>query len=88
MELTMLRLSLIAAGVLTAFLIAPALTVPQATAAAPKCKTKVNKYVACTDKLKAKSHRRTSDGDVDGRDFLIWQRGHNRPHANMLRAGH
>lgn len=46
--------------------------VPPALADAPKCKNKANKYVACTDKLKANTPRRK--GDVDGRDFLIWKR--------------
>ncbi len=70
----MLKVALIAAaGALAVTVLATAVTGPEAMAAAPKCKNKANKYVACTDKLKAKSPRRSSD--VDGRDFLTWQRG-------------
>ena len=69
----MLKVALIAAaGALAVTVLATAVTGPEAMAAAPKCKNKANKYVACTDKLKAKSPRRSS---VDGRDFLTWQRG-------------
>jgi hypothetical protein len=47
-----------AAGVLAVAVFASAVTGPSAMAAAPKCKNKANKYVACTDKLKAKTQRK------------------------------
>jgi len=70
----MLKIALITtAGALAVAVFASAAAVPTAMADAPKCKNKANKYVACTDKLRARSPRRASD--VDGRDFLVWQRG-------------
>lgn len=70
----MFRPSLVAAALIAAIVAAPTLQAPAAMAETPKCKTKANKHVACTDKLKATTPRRASD--VDGRDFLTWQRGH------------
>jgi len=64
-------------------IVTPALVTHQAFAEAPKCKNKANKYVACTDKLKANTPRQASD--VEGRDFLVWQKG-NRPNASKPRA--
>jgi hypothetical protein len=85
MEIIMLRKLLLAAAALgtLGLIVTPALVTHQALAEAPKCKNKANKYVACTDKLKAKAPRRASH--VDGRDFLVWQRG-NRPSASKPRA--
>jgi len=83
----MLKGILIAAGSgLAAAVLVTSLVGPAAMAAAPKCKTKANKYVACTDKLKANSPRRSSD--VDGRDFLTWQRGPSptKPGAGQRRS--
>ncbi len=36
----------------------PAFVASQASAATPKCLNKANKYVACTDKLRAKTPRK------------------------------
>ena len=70
----MLKGALIAAaGALAVAVFASAVTGPAVMAAAPKCKNKANPYVACTDKLKKKSPRRSS-----GRDFLTWQRGYGK----------
>jgi hypothetical protein len=74
-----------AASTLAVAVFAIAVTGPSAMAAGPKCKNQANKYVACTDKLKAKSSRRTSD--VDGRDFLVWRRNEGRPKGGKLRVG-
>jgi hypothetical protein len=73
------------AGALAVVVATPALVAPEASAEAPKCKNQTNKSVACTDKLKAKSSRRTPD--VDGRDFLVWRKNEGRPKANKLRVG-
>jgi hypothetical protein len=58
MEVTMLKMVLVAAGVLAATVVTAALPTPAAMAEAPKCKTKANKYVACTDRLRAKAPRK------------------------------
>lgn len=83
----MLRKLLFATAVLGALglIVTPALVTNQAFAEAPKCKNKANKYVACTDKLKAKTPRRASG--LRGRDFLTWQKGNNRPNTKKLGAG-
>ena len=63
---------LVAAGALVVAVMAIAVSGPAATAPAPNCKTKANPYVACTDKLKAKTVRkRGADvfakiGDIKG----------------------
>jgi hypothetical protein len=64
MEIIMLRKLLLAAAALgtLGLIVTPAVT-HQALAEAPKCKNKANKYVACTDKLKAKAPRRKSGFD-------------------------
>ena len=56
---------IVTAAVATAAMLAaaPALVAPQALAATPKCKNKANKYVACTDKLKAKTQRKKAGHD-------------------------
>ena len=80
----MLKGALIATVVtLAVAVVATAAPGPAAMADAPKCKNKANKYVACTDKLKAVSPRRAPD--VDGRDFLIWQRGPLRSKTGKLK---
>ena len=53
----MLKGAFIAAACALA-VVATAVTGPAAMAAAPKCKNKANKYVACIDKLKAKTERK------------------------------
>lgn len=45
-------------ALLAAIVAMSALQAPAAMAEAPKCKTKANKYVACTDKLKARTPRK------------------------------
>jgi hypothetical protein len=58
-EITKLKCTLIAAaGALASAVVMPAFTTPSALAAAPKCLNKANKYVACTNKLKAKTQRK------------------------------
>ncbi len=55
----MLKSALIAtAGTLAIVALTTAATGPEATAAEPKCLNKANKYVACTDKLRAKTQRK------------------------------
>ena len=54
---------LIAAGVFVIAVIAIAASGPAAIAAGPKCKTNANPYVACTDRLKAKTQHRRSGID-------------------------
>ncbi len=48
------------AGTLAAVLAGLALHAPAAVAEAPECKNKANKYVACTDKLRANPGRETA----------------------------
>lgn len=79
------RTFIVLAGALAVALATPAFMAPEAGADTPKCKTKANKYGACTDKLRDKSLPRTPD--VDGRDFLVWQKGYNRPNANKPKVG-
>lgn len=54
----MFRPSLAAAALIAAIVTAPTLQAPAAMAETPKCKTKANKHVACTDKLKANTARK------------------------------
>ena len=59
MEVTMLKMTLVAAGALAAAVLATAAAGPAAVAAAPNCKAKgANSFVACTDKIKAKKKSR------------------------------
>jgi len=51
---------LVAAGALVVAVMAIAVSGPAATAPASDCKSKTNAYVACTDKLKAKTVRKRS----------------------------
>ena len=46
------------AGALALVVVTPSLMPPAAMAEVPKCKTKANKVVACTDSLKAKTPRK------------------------------
>jgi hypothetical protein len=55
----MFRSAFIATASALAFAVfASAVTDPAAMAAAPKCKNKANRYVACTDRLRAKTARK------------------------------
>ena len=55
----MLKSALIATACTLAIVaLTTAATGPEATAAEPKCLNKANKYVACTDKLRAKTQRK------------------------------
>ena len=54
----MFRPSLVATALIAAIVAAPTLQAPAAMAETPKCKTKANKHVACTDKLKATTARK------------------------------
>jgi hypothetical protein len=56
------RALIVAAGTLAIAVFTTAATGPEAMAAAPKCKNKANKYVACTDKLRATPARKTAKG--------------------------
>ena len=61
----MLKATLAVASVLAAAVFTTA-GAPAATANPPKCKNKANKYVACTDKLKTKTQRKSGAvGDKD-----------------------
>lgn len=53
-----------AASTLAVAFFATAITGPAAMAAAPKCKSKANQYVACTDRLTSKT-RRAPKGEVN-----------------------
>jgi hypothetical protein len=54
------------AALLAATVAMPALLAPAAVAEAPKCKTKANKYVACTDKLRANiARKQAKDRQLD-----------------------
>jgi hypothetical protein len=44
--------------------VTPALLVTPAAAETPKCKTKANKHVACTDKLRAGTQTKKSQFDA------------------------
>ena len=62
----------VAAGALAVAVFATAVTGPEAMAAAPKCKNKANKYVACTDKLRTKTGQKAAKDkqlDVDSYSF-------------------
>jgi hypothetical protein len=62
----MFRPSHVATALLAAIVATPTLLAPPAVAEAPKCKTKANQYVACTDKLKANTARKAAkDGHLD-----------------------
>jgi DMSO/TMAO reductase YedYZ molybdopterin-dependent catalytic subunit len=59
MEVTMPKSTLVAAGALAAAVATSALLTPAAMAEAPKCKVKgANSFVACTDRIKAKTKTR------------------------------
>jgi hypothetical protein len=58
----MLHRSHVATALLAAIVAMPALLAPAAVAETPKCKTKANKHVACTDKLKANAARQQAKG--------------------------
>jgi hypothetical protein len=63
----MLRKLLIAMAALATvgvFTAAPTLVTPQALAETPKCKNKANKYVACTEKLKAKTQTKPAKANT------------------------
>ena len=58
-----MRTALIAtAGTLAIVALTIAAAGPEATAAEPKCLNKANKYVACTDKLRATPARKKAKG--------------------------
>jgi hypothetical protein len=60
---------LAAASTFAVAFFATATTGPAAMAAAPKCKSKANQYVACTDRLTSKT-RRTPKGEVNPKKWI------------------
>lgn len=56
----MLKTGPFVAGAFAGLLFASALRAPDASAEAPNCMNKANKYVACTDKLKGKKAEPTT----------------------------
>jgi hypothetical protein len=65
MEIIMLRrrhIATAALGMCSVIMITPAFVAGRALAAAPKCLNKANKYVACTDKLRATPTRKKAKG--------------------------
>jgi hypothetical protein len=88
METKMSRTAPIAlAGTLAAVLVGLALHAPAAVAEAPQCKNKANKYVACTDKLRANTPRRA--GAKGGNVEFEWkvEEGESSKRRRGLKSG-
>lgn len=75
------------AGTLAAVLVGLALHAPAAVAEAPTCKNKANKYVACTDKLRAKTPSRA--GAKGGNVEFEWkvEEGESSKRRRGLKSG-